>query len=317
MNKRILENAKSVIRDEAKAVLELESQVDENFVAAVEAILACKGKVIVTGMGKSGHICNKITASMASMGTPALFLHPAEAFHGDLGVVSPEDIVLAVSSSGYTDEILKLIPFFKDNGNVIISMTGNPDSSLARNSNYHIQVAVSGEACPLSLAPTSSSTATLVMGDALTIALSQERGFRAEDFARLHPGGSLGRRLLTRVGDVMRSDNLPCVSSDTLLSEAIIAISDARLGMAVIVDDGKICGIVTDGDVRRAMSRYRERFFNIPVSEVMTCTPKTISTERPITEAETIMQNNKIHSLVVVDKEGNLAGVLEFYQLML
>lgn len=317
MNERIILNAKGVITAEAVAVAGLIDQLDSNFSSSVEAVLACKGKVIVTGMGKSGHIGNKIAASLASMGTPALFMHPAEALHGDLGVISEADIVLAISSSGFTDELLRLIPFFKDNGNLVISMTGNSESSLARNSDWHILTSVSKEACHLSLAPTSSSTAALVMGDALTVAISREKGFKAEDFARLHPGGSLGRRLLTKVADVMRSDGLPTVPPDTLLPQAIIVISDSRLGMAVIMNNESICGVVTDGDVRRAMSKYGRSFFDVPVSEVMSRSPKTILSDRPITEAETLMHKNKVHSLVAVDSQGKLVGILEFYQLML
>lgn len=317
MRERIILNAKNIIAKEAKAIEGLVAQLDENFSLAAEAILACSGKVIVTGMGKSGHVGKKTAASLTSTGTPALFIHPAEALHGDLGVVAACDVVLAISSSGNTDEILRLIPFFKNNGNVIVAMTGNPDSSLARNSDYHISVAVNGEACHLSLAPTSSSTAALVMGDALTIVLSQERGFREEDFARLHPGGTLGRRLLTRVADVMRCDNLPIVPPDILLSDAILAISDSRLGMAVIVENGALLGVVTDGDVRRAMGKFGHRFFDVPVRDIMTREPKTIRADRPITEAEHIMQSNKVHSLVVLDSGEKFVGILEFYHLMI
>lgn len=313
---RILDSARRTITVEAHAIEGLVANLTPDFEGAVEAILACKGKVVITGMGKSGLIGNKIAATFASTGTPSFSLHPGEAYHGDLGMISDEDVVLAISNSGYTDEILKLIPFLEDNKNVVISMTGNPDSTLARHSAYHLNVAVGEEACPLSLAPTSSTTAALVMGDALAVALMYERGFKAEDFARFHPGGSLGRRLLTRVSDVMRSENIPIVNPTMKLGEVIIAISNARLGIAVIVDNGQIAGVVTDGDVRRAMLKYRENFFDTDVLQIMSSTPKTISKNARITEAEELMQRNKIHSLIVTDDAGNLAGIVELYDLM-
>lgn len=301
---------------ESEAISNLTAQLTDDFDAAVMAVIACRGKFIVTGMGKSGLIGSKIAATLASTGTPSFFLHPGEAYHGDLGMISKDDIILAISNSGQTDEILKLIPFLQDNGNIVISMTGREESTLAKHSTYHLNIAVAEEACPLSLAPTSSTTAALAMGDALAVALMHERGFKAEDFARFHPGGSLGRRLLTRVGDVMRRDNLPCVAPTMKLGEVIIEISNARLGVAIITEGGKICGLVTDGDVRRAMGKYSSRFFDIKVEEIMTRTPKSISQEARITEAEQIMQRNKIHSLLVTDPEGNLSGIVELYDLM-
>lgn len=213
-------------------------------------------------MGKSGLIGKKIAATLASTGTPAFFLHPGEAYHGDLGMISRNDIVLAMANSGQTDEILRLIPFMQRNGNRIIAMTGNPESTLAKNAHYHLNVNVTREACPMNLAPTSSTTAMLVMGDALAIALIRERNFRPEDYAVFHPGGSLGRRLLTRVRDVMRKD-IPCVEPTATLGDVIIRISDARLGIAAIVEQGRLTGVITDGDVRRAMTKYKENFFNI------------------------------------------------------
>lgn len=312
----IKESALNTFRAEAEAVQSLAGQLTDDFEKAVRAILATHGKVIVTGMGKSGLVGRKIAATLASTGTPSFFLHPGEAYHGDLGMIEAGDIVLALSNSGQTDEVLRLIPYLQECGNTVIAMTGNAGSTLAKNSTYHLDVSVKSEACPLSLAPTCSTTAQLAMGDALAVALMNERGFRAEDFARFHPGGSLGRRLLTRVGDVMRSEHLPTASPSSRLGEVIITISDARMGVAVILDEGKIAGIVTDGDVRRAMLKYGARFFDITADEIMTRTPKTVSVADRLTDAERLMQDNKIHSLIVVDRDGKLAGIVELYDLM-
>ena len=312
----IKESALNTFRAEAEAVQSLAGQLTDEFEKAVRAILATHGKVIVTGMGKSGLVGRKIAATLASTGTPSFFLHPGEAYHGDLGMIEAGDIVLALSNSGQTDEVLRLIPYLQECGNTVIAMTGNAGSTLAKNSTYHLDVSVKSEACPLSLAPTCSTTAQLAMGDALAVALMNERGFRAEDFARFHPGGSLGRRLLTRVGDVMRSEHLPTASPSSRLGEVIITISDARMGVAVILDEGKIAGIVTDGDVRRAMLKYGARFFDITADEIMTRTPKTVSVADRLTDAEQLMQDNKIHSLIVVDRDGKLAGIVELYDLM-
>ena len=312
----IKESALNTFRAEAEAVQSLAGQLTDDFEKAVRAILATHGKVIVTGMGKSGLVGRKIAATLASTGTPSFFLHPGEAYHGDLGMIEAGDIVLALSNSGQTDEVLRLIPYLQECGNTVIAMTGNAGSTLAKNSTYHLDVSVKSEACPLSLAPTCSTTAQLAMGDALAVALMNERGFRAEDFARFHPGGSLGRRLLTRVGDVMRSEHLPTASPSSRLGEVIITISDARMGVAVILDEGKIAGIVTDGDVRRAMLKYGARFFDITADEIMTRTPKTVSVADRLTDAEQLMQDNKIHSLIVVDRDAKLAGIVELYDLM-
>ena len=312
----IKESALNTFRAEAEAVASLAGQLTEDFEKAVRAILATHGKVIVTGMGKSGLVGRKIAATLASTGTPSFFLHPGEAYHGDLGMIEPGDIVLALSNSGQTDEVLRLIPYLQDNGNTVIAMTGNAGSTLAKNSTYHLDVSVRSEACPLSLAPTCSTTAQLAMGDAIAVALMNERSFRAEDFARLHPGGSLGRRLLTRVGDVMRNEHLPTASPTDKLGEVIITISDARMGVAVIMEEEQIAGIVTDGDVRRAMLKYGARFFDITVGDIMTRTPKTVRVTDRLTDAEQLMQDNKIHSLIVVDRDDRLAGIVELYDLM-
>ena len=316
----IMENDKNQIKQyaidtfeaEAAAVRNLSNLLTDDFAKAVEAILKCTGKVVVTGMGKSGIIGKKIAATLASTGTPSFFLHPGEAYHGDLGMISSNDIVLAIANSGQTDEILRLIPFMQNNGNTIIAMTGNPESTLAKNAHLNLNIAVEREACPLNLAPTSSTTAMLVMGDALAIALMKVRGFRAEDYAVFHPGGSLGRRLLTRVKDVMRKDAL-CVPKTMTLGDVIIAISDARLGIAAVVEDEKLIGVITDGDVRRAMAKYKERFFSIQAEEIMSRTPKTISPEARITAAEEMMRVHKIHSIIVTDDNSAVVGVVEFF----
>ena len=297
---------------EAAAVRNLSNLLTDDFAKAVEAILKCTGKVVVTGMGKSGIIGKKIAATLASTGTPSFFLHPGEAYHGDLGMISSNDIVLAIANSGQTDEILRLIPFMQNNGNTIIAMTGNPESTLAKNAHLNLNIAVEREACPLNLAPTSSTTAMLVMGDALAIALMKVRGFRAEDYAVFHPGGSLGRRLLTRVKALTRKDAL-CVPKTMTLGDVIIAISDARLGIAAVVEDGKLIGVITDGDVRRAMAKYKERFFSIQAEEIMSRTPKTISPEARITAAEEMMRVHKIHSIIVTDDNSAVVGVVEFF----
>ncbi|MBP3332132.1 MAG: KpsF/GutQ family sugar-phosphate isomerase [Tidjanibacter sp.] len=310
---KIKQYALDTIKAEAEAVENLLNLVTDDFEGAVKEILACKGKVVVTGVGKSGIIGKKIAATLASTGTLAMFVHPAEAYHGDLGMIAPEDVVIAIANSGQTDEILRLIPFFERRGNVIIAMTGNPESPLAQHAKYIINIATRREACPLNLAPTSSTTTTLVMGDALATALMQERNFKSEDYALFHPGGSLGRRLLTTVGDVMRTDNIPCITRQTSLGDAIMTISQARFGIAPIVEDGKLIGVITDGDIRRAMTKYKDKFLTTPAEAIMTTTPKTITADKRIVEAERIMRVNKIHSLVVVDSEKQVTGIVEYF----
>ncbi len=286
---QIIEVGRRTIHAEALALKHMEEALGDEFVRAVELILSCRGKLIVTGMGKSGHIARKIAATLASTGTPSFFLHPAEAFHGDLGMISPEDVVLALSYSGETDEILKIVPFIHTNGNPLISMTGNAQSSLARNSDAHLDIMVRKEACILHLAPTSSTTAQLAMGDALAATLMHMRGFTAMDFARLHPGGSLGRRLLMTVGG---------------------------LGLIVICDEGRIEGIVTDGDIRRAMESRQAEFFNIRAMDIATRNPKCISPEAKLIEAEKKMTQHKVNSLLVAE-EGKLLGVIQIYDIKL
>ncbi|MCC8018431.1 MAG: KpsF/GutQ family sugar-phosphate isomerase [Rikenellaceae bacterium] len=308
----ILQSAVETIRTEAGAIAGLETLLDDDFEGAVRAILGCGGKVVVTGMGKSGIIGKKIAATLASTGTPSFFLHPGEAYHGDLGMVEPRDIVLAIANSGTTDEVLRLIPFLKNRGNVLIGMTGKPGSLLASHSDYHLNIAVPAEACPMNLAPTSSTTAMLVMGDALAVALMRERGFTPEDYAVYHPGGSLGRRLLTRVGDVMRTD-VPRISGDMPLASVIIAISEARMGIAAVVEGDRLLGVITDGDIRRAMARYESAFFDKKASEIMSAGARTIGPGELVSVAEEIMHRNRIHSLIVVDSGGRVEGVVEFF----
>lgn len=314
---QILDLARKAINTEMLALKHMKETLGDNFADAVELILACSGKCIVTGMGKSGLVGRKIAATLASTGTPSFFLHPGEAFHGDLGMISKDDVVLALSYSGETDEILKIVPFIHSNGNKLVSMTGNPESALAKNSDIHLDVSVEEEACILHLAPTTSTTAQIAMGDALAVSLMQMRGFTRVDFARLHPGGSLGRRLLMTVGNVMRSHDLPVVAPDCSATDMIHAISKGGLGLIIICDGERIEGIVTDGDVRRAMERRRAEFFNIKAADIATPNPKTISADKKLIEAEKMMTRNKVTSLLVTDDAGKLQGVIQIYDIKL
>ena len=279
-------------------------------------IYQCKGKVIVTGVGKSGHIGAKIAATLSSTGTPAFYINPLDVYHGDLGVMTHDDVVLALSNSGQTDELLRFIPMVLHMEVPIISMTGNPDSLLAKYSDACILVHVDREACPLNLAPTSSTTAALAMGDALAVALMQLRGFKPRDFAQFHPGGSLGKRLLTTARDVMRSDDLPILPADMHLGEAIILVSKGKLGLGVTLTEGRVSGLITDGDIRRAMERWQAEFFDHTVSDIMTVTPKCVLPETKVTEIQRIMQRNKIHSVLVIDDDRHLLGVVDHYSCM-
>jgi len=303
--------AKQVFEIEAQAIQDLKNQLTDDFSQSVKAILNTQGRVVVCGMGKSGLIGKKIMATFASTGTPCFFMHPGEAFHGDLGMVSPKDVFLALSNSGETEEVIKLLPFLKDNGNIIISMTGRPDSTLATNSHFHLNIAVKKEACPHQLAPTSSTTATLVMGDALAVALMDARHFQPQDFARFHPGGSLGRKLLTRVAHEMKTENLPFVSKTASMSEIINTMTDGRLGLC-IVDEGE--GIITDGDLRRAMENDATHLMEKTAQDIMTQTPKRINAQAMLTEAETFMNDHKITS-VLVEEAGKIVGVIQIYDL--
>ena len=317
-NEQILDVAREALQTEADALLRIKNNIGDAFVKAVKTILFNhEGKVIMTGMGKSGLIARKIAATLASTGTPSFYLHPGEAFHGDLGMISKDDIIIALSYSGETDEVLKIVPFIHENGNTLISMTGNSESSLAKNSNIHLDVSVEREACILHLAPTTSTTAQLAMGDALACALMKVRDFTSMDFARLHPGGSLGRRLLMTVGNVMRKHDLPIVSEDATAVEMIHAISKGGLGLIVVVRGEEILGIVTDGDVRRAMESRQAAFFDIHPMDIASPTPKSISPEDKLIEAEKMMTKNKVNSLLVVDKAKRLVGVIQIYDIKL
>lgn len=313
----VREYAVQCIKDEAQAVMELLPQLDDNFDKAVALMYGCHGKVIVTGVGKSGHIGAKIAATLSSTGTPSFFINPLDVYHGDLGVMTMDDVVLAISYSGQTDELLRFIPMVLHMNIPIIGMSGNPGSLLAKYSTVHLHVQVEKEACPLNLAPTSSTTATLVMGDALAVALMRVRDFKPRDFAQFHPGGELGKRLLTTAYDVMRTDDMPVVPPTMHLGEAIIHVSKCKLGLAVAVVDDKIVGLITDGDIRRAMEKWQAEFFDRTVSDIMTRTPKVVSPQTKISDIQNIMNKYKIHSVLVVDDNNRLLGVVDHYRCML
>ena len=314
----IRETGVQCIRDEAQALLELIPKMNEEFDRAVELMFRCHGKVIVTGVGKSGHIGAKIAATLSSTGTPAFYVNPLDVFHGDLGVMTEDDVVLALSNSGQTDELLRFIPMVQHMRIPVIAMTGNQDSLLAKYADCRIDVGVSREADPMNLAPTSSATAQLVMGDALAVALMRKRNFQPSDFAQFHPGGALGRRLLTTAQDVMRTTDLPTLSAGMHLGEAIIRVSKGKLGLGVATDgEGRVCGLITDGDIRRAMERWQAEFFDRTVGDIMTQWPKTVSADTKIAEIEQTMNKYKIHSVLVVDSENRLIGVVDHYACMI
>ncbi|MBQ3630019.1 MAG: KpsF/GutQ family sugar-phosphate isomerase [Prevotella sp.] len=305
------------IKDEAQALLDLIPKMDEAFDRAVELMYRCHGKVIVTGVGKSGHVGAKIAATLASTGTPSFFINPLDVFHGDLGVMTRDDVVLAISNSGSTDELLRFIPMVLHQQIPIIGMTGNTASLLAKYSTICLNVGVAKEACPLNLAPTSSTTAQIAMGDALAIALMQKRHFQPQDFAHFHPGGELGKRLLTTAQDVMRSTDLPVFSPDTRLGDAIILVSEGKLGLGVATDDDEtIAGLITDGDIRRAIERWHADFFSHTVADIMTRRPKTVSLDTKISDIQRTMQQYKIHSVLVVSPDNHLLGVVDHYSCM-
>lgn len=317
-NDRVLELARRVIEIEADAVRALAERLDRHFVAAVELILASSGRVIVSGVGKSGHIGRKFAATLASTGTPAYFVHAAEAAHGDLGMITSNDVLIALSYSGSGEELLKIVPLVKRQGAKLIAITGNPDSPLAREADVHLNGAVREEACPLNLAPTASTTASLALTDALAVALLDARGFGADDFARSHPGGALGRRLLTHVSDVMRSGSaVPNVGENALLGDALIEMTRAGMGMTAIVDgDKRIVGIYTDGDLRRSLASGCD-FSTARVADVMSRAPKTIHAEALAVEAAEMMETRRISQLLVADRDGHLIGALNHHDLML
>ena len=304
-------------KDEAEAVLGLTEKLDEDFEKAVELMFACKGKVIVTGVGKSGHIGAKIAATLSSTGTPSFFINPLDVFHGDLGVMTSDDVVLAISNSGQTDELLRFIPMVLHMQIPIIGMSGHPDSLLAKYSTCFLNVGVEKEACPLNLAPTSSTMAQMAMGDALAVALIEKRHFQPRDFAQFHPGGELGKRLLTTAQDVMFKEDLPVLPPEMHLGEAIILVSKGKLGLGIAIVNDQIEGLITDGDIRRAMERWQAEFFDHTVSDIMTRTPKTVKADTKITEIQRIMNKYKVHSVLVVDDDNHLLGVVDHYSCMI
>lgn len=314
----ITHSARTVIATEAAAIGALGPRVGADFVEACRLILACKGRVVVSGMGKSGHVARKIAATLASTGTPAFFVHPGEASHGDLGMILPQDVVLAISNSGETDELLFILPLIKRQGIPLIAITGKPGSSLAREADVHLDGSISSEACPLGLAPTTSTTAALVMGDALAIALLETRGFTSDDFARSHPAGALGRRLLLHISDVMHTgDNVPRVSPDATLTAALVEMTRKQLGMTAVVDaEQRLLGVFTDGDLRRALDDEDVNLRGARVSELMTRGPKTIGAERLAAEAAQLMEKHQIHALLVVDEERHVVGALNIHDLL-
>lgn len=310
----ILQYARENFKVQSNEIGKLSNNLTNDFKNAVEAVYNSSGKLIVSGMGKSGLIGTKIAATLASTGTPSFFMHPGEAYHGDLGMIEADDVVLLLSNSGETDEVLKIIPFLKNQGNTTISMSGNPQSTLAKNTDFHLNIHVSKEGCPIDLAPMASTTATLVMGDALASALMKVRNFKDKDFAQFHPGGSLGRRLLTKVENVMHTKELPICSADADMKETIHTMSHSKFGMVVIVEDKNIAGVVTDGDIRRAMEQKQNEFFTLKSSDLMNKTPKTISKDAKLTDAGNLMTEYKINSLIVSDN-GELEGIIQIYDL--
>jgi arabinose-5-phosphate isomerase len=314
----LADSGRRVFEIEAQALTAVGSRLDGDFSAACRLMLDTPGRVVCTGMGKSGHIARKIAATLASTGTPAFYVHPGEAAHGDLGMITDADVVLALSYSGESDEILLLLPVLRRQGNKLIAMTGRPNSSLAREADVHLDVSVPAEACPLDLAPTSSTTASLAMGDAVAVALLEARGFTADDFARSHPAGALGRRLLLHISDVMHAGaDVPRVGADATLSEALVEMSRKRLGMTAIVDgDGRLLGLFTDGDLRRALDDHAVDVRNTRIADVMTRSPKTIGSDALAVEAAQLMEAHKIGGLLVIDADNRVVGALNIHDLL-
>jgi arabinose-5-phosphate isomerase len=304
-------HAINVFKIESAAIANLSSLLTEDFNGAIEAILNTKGRTIICGMGKSGIIGKKIAATFASTGTPSFFMHPGEAFHGDLGMVTSDDVFLAISNSGETEEVLKLLPFLRDNKNIIISLTGNKNSTLAKQGHFHLNIKVPQEACPLQLAPTSSTTATLAMGDALSVALMEARVFKPENFARFHPGGSLGRKLLRSVQDEMNTEQLPITSNTSSIMDVISVITSGQLGLAVVTNAKyKVVGIVTDGDLRRALEKNSDNFFLMKAQDIMSSGPMSVNATAITSEAIDIMDKNNINRLLVLENNA-LVGILK------
>lgn len=311
--KDVKEYAVRCFKDEAQAILDLIPMLDDNFSKAVDLVYNCKGKLIVTGVGKSGHVGEKIAATLASLGTPSFFLNPLDAYHGDLGMIAEGDVVMAISYSGNTDELLRFIPLLIDRNIPIIGVSSNPQSLLGQYSTCHLNIKVDHEADPLNLAPTSSTTTTMAMGDALACALVHLRNFKPNDFAQFHPGGSLGKMLLSTVKNFMVSDNLPIVSKGDKVSDTIIQISKTKQGIAVVIEDEKIVGVVTDGDVRRAMQSKQDSFFHLEVKDIMSTTPKTINENTKLNVAGDMMRKYNIHSLIVVNNDQRFVGIIDSF----
>lgn len=309
----LIESAKRTLSTQAQALTNLSNQVTEEFAKAVRLILSSKGRTIICGMGKSGLIGKKIAATLASTGTPSFFLHPGEAFHGDLGMIQPEDTLILISYSGETEELMRLLPSLKSFGNPCIALVGNMTSTLAKHCDCVLDISVDKETCPNNLAPTTSTTMTTAMGDALAVALMECRDFQPQDFARFHPGGSLGRKLLTRVKDLMHKENLPLCSGNTTLKDAISVMTKGRMGVVLIQNEDKLEGIFTDGDLRRAMLKENEGMIHKTMAELMTANPKTINENMMIAQAEELMLQDKITLLVVVDDAQKVSGILEIY----
>lgn len=321
-SQEIINRAVECLQCEAAAIESLIPRLDENFLRAVQLIRDCKGKIVVTGVGKSGHIGSKIAATLASTGTPAFFLNPLDAYHGDLGMLGSDDLVLAISYSGATEELLRFLPLIQAKRITIIGMSSNPSSLLAQYAAVHLNIAVEREADPLNLVPTSSTTVTLALGDALACALIEAAHFQPSDFAMLHPGGDLGRKLLAKVQDVMVCEELPFLTPDMPMSEAIEIVTNGKLGVGIVVehlpslqgeDGGRLLGIITDGDIRRAMQRLGQSFFSTPVSEIMSRNPKTIHKDAKIVEAGEMMNHHSIHTLIVVDEGCKVVGVVDSF----
>ncbi len=314
----ILDVAKKVLKIEAEAVLALIEKLNSDFEKAVDIIYSSRGRVVISGMGKSGLVGKKIAATLASTGTPAFFLHPAEASHGDLGMVTERDVIIAISNSGETDELVGLVPFLKRFRVKLISMTGNPESTIAKASDVTLDVSVSEEACPMGVVPTASTTATMALGDAIAVALLVKRGLNEKDFALFHPGGSIGKKFFIKVKDLMHTgDRLPVVSLDTPMSKAVIEMSSKRLGHAVVIDDnGEIAGVLTDGDVRRGLEKWEGRLFELTAKEVMTKNPRTIAAEELAATALSIMESCSITAIIVPDDKGKPAGIIHLHDIL-
>jgi len=311
----IISSGKKTLQIEAEALLEQCNRLDGTFEKAVRIVLDGKGKLIVTGMGKSGIVGKKMAATFASTGTPSFFMHPGEAYHGDLGMIERQDVVLALSFSGETDEVLKLIPFIKSNGNKLISITGKSESTLAKNSDVHLALHVSQEACPLSLAPTTSTTATMAMGDALAVALMEERKFQPEDFARFHPGGSLGRKMLAKVEHKMISENLPIVQTNSGLNEVISKISQGRLGLTLVNNGMETVGVITDGDLRRLLNQQERNSWDTMAQNMMSAHPISVQEGTSLSVAEEILRERKITSLLVKNHLNMVTGIIQIFEL--